>query len=183
LLFAGHGKSWRFDTEEFFVSDLAPGAGKRSDESRLGGGGLRIYKAGQGYYTRVGTAVGAGILALWGTFFLNSQFLQYMDPNKPYAMYVRYGVCLVFLAILSGLIYWIVGLQRGANDFFIATEGEMKKVSWSTLPEVVRSTKVVIFSVVLLAIFLFTVDIGFMLLFRTIRVLEGVPYPWELFRS
>jgi preprotein translocase SecE subunit len=182
-LFAGPGKGRRFDIEESFVTDVAPGAGKRSDESRLGGGGLRIYKAGQGYYTRVGTAIGAGILALWGTFFLNSQFLQYMDPNKPYAMYVRYGACLVFLAILSGLIYWIVGLQRKANDFFIATEGEMKKVSWSTLPEVVRSTKVVIFSVVLLAIFLFAVDIGFMLLFRTIRVLEGVPYPWELFRS
>ena len=46
------------------------------------------------------------------------------------------------------LTYWVVGVNRKANDFFIATEGEMKKVNWSTRAEVIRSTKVVIVTVV-----------------------------------
>ena len=157
------------------MSDTAPGGGKRADESRLGGGGLRIYKAGQGYYTRVGTAVGAGVLAIWGALFISDQFLNYMDPGWTYALYVRYGVCLAFLGVIGGLVYWVVGLNRTVNDFFIATEGEMKKVSWSSWPDVYRSTQVVIAAVVLLGVFLFVADLLFMEFFSTIGVLKGVP--------
>ncbi|HSW45378.1 MAG TPA: preprotein translocase subunit SecE [Phycisphaerae bacterium] len=165
------------------MSDLAPGAGKRSDESRLGGGGLRVYKAGQGYYTRVGTAIGAGLLSVWGAVFVFGQIEQYIPRADRYFMPVAYGVSVGFLAVMSILVYWVVGLNRKANDFFIATEGEMKKVSWATLVEVKRSTAVVIISVILFGAFLFAVDIGFMLLFRTIGVLKGAPLPWELFRN
>jgi preprotein translocase SecE subunit len=49
----------------------------------------------------------------------------------------------------------------------------MKKVSWSTRKEVIRSTKVVIFSVIVLGIFLFLADIMFMLFFSSINVLKG----------
>ena len=163
------------------MSDLASGAGKRSDESRLGGGGLRAYKAGQGYYTRVGTAVGAGVLAVWGTLFMYNEFQQYMNPKSPYFLPAAYSTCLAFLAVMGGLVYWVVGLSRKTNDFFIATEGEMKKVSWSTLPEVVRSTKVVVVTVLVMAVFLFVVDIGFMMLFRSLRVLEAAPTLQQLF--
>ncbi len=157
------------------MSDVAPGASKRPDETRLGGGGLRIYKAGQGYYTRVGTAIGAGVLAVWGSFFIYERVGEYMNRNSPYFMPVSYGLSLAFLAIMSGLAYWIVGLNRGANDFFILTEGEMKKVSWSTWPDVIRSTQVVIVSVLVLAIFLFGVDLVFMRFFSLIGVLRGIP--------
>jgi len=163
------------------VSELAPGAGKRSDETRLGGGGLRVYKAGQGYYTRVGTAVGAGVLAVWGTVFMYGEFQQYLNPKLPYFLPVAYSACLAFLAVMSGLVYWVVGLSRKVNDFFIATEGEMKKVSWSTWPEVIRSTKVVVVTVVVMAVFLFVVDIGFMMLFRALKVLEAAPTLQQLF--
>ncbi len=157
------------------MSDAAQGAGKRQDEARLGGGGLRIYKPGQGYYTRVGTAIGIGVLSLWGTLFLSDQFATYMDPNTKYFMPVRYGVCLAVFAAMCVLGYWIVGLHRRANEFFIATEGEMKKVSWISWPDLVRSTQVVVISVLVLGLFLFVVDIVFMEFFAAIGVLKGVP--------
>jgi len=54
----------------------------------------------------------------------------------------------------------------------IATEGEMKKVSWSTRHEVVGSTKVVIMFTLLLAVALFVVDLVFQRAFSWIGVLK-----------
>jgi len=90
-------------------------------------------------------------------------------------------IAVAFMLAGGVLLYWVVGVNRKANDFFIATEGEMKKVSWSTRAEIIRSTKVVIVTVVLMAILLFVVDILFMEFFRAIGVLKGGPQFWELF--
>jgi preprotein translocase subunit SecE len=65
-----------------------------------------------------------------------------------------------------------VGLNRKANDFFIATEGEMKKVNWSSRQEIVRSTKVVVVTVILFGAFLFLADVLFMEFFSAIKVLQ-----------
>ena len=54
----------------------------------------------------------------------------------------------------------------------IATEGEMKKVSWSTRQEIIGSTKVVIFTTIFLAMLLFLVDLCFMKFFQFIGVLK-----------
>ena len=43
-------------------------------------------------------------------------------------------------------------------DFLIATESEMKKVSWSSRAELVGSTVVVIVTVLILAAYIFGVD-------------------------
>jgi len=80
-----------------------------------------------------------------------------------------------FVVGLGVLMYWIVGLNRRANDFFIATEGEMKKVSWSSRKDVVRSTKVVIASVLMLGVMLFVVDLAFMWFFHLLGVLKVFP--------
>jgi preprotein translocase SecE subunit len=158
------------------VSDVASEARKQTSKkaTRLGGGGLRIYKPGQGFYTRVGTAVGIGVLAVAGAFYLFSELERVVDPNTSYALPLRYGIAVGFLLVMGLVTYWIVGLGVRTNDFFIATEGEMKKVSWSTWPEVARSTKVVIVSVVLLGVFLFAVDLVFMAFFNWIGVLRGL---------
>jgi len=160
------------------VSDVASEARKRTSgkPARLGGG-LKIYKPGQGFYTRVGTAIGVGVLAVAGAVYLFSELGGVIDPASPYALPIRYGVAVGFLLVMGLLTYWIVGLNPRTNDFFIATEGEMKKVSWSTWPEVVRSTKVVIVTVLLLGIFLFVVDLAFMMFFSWIGVLKG----WSAF--
>ncbi|MEP0843041.1 MAG: preprotein translocase subunit SecE [Phycisphaerae bacterium] len=137
------------------------------------GGGLRFYKPGQGYYTRMFTAVGASLLVLWGAAALFGQLSSLMSTASPYRYPVSYGVTVAFVLGLGGVIYWLVGLSRRPNDFFIATEGEMKKVSWSSRKDVVRSTKVVIASVVMLAALLFLADLFFMFFFSKIGVLKA----------
>ncbi len=139
-------------------------------------GGARIYKPGQGFYTRIGTAIGIGILAVGGAAWLFSLTGQMMDRGASYFLPVQYSVSVGFLLIVGLLTYWIVGLNSKANDFFIATEGEMKKVNWSTRREIIKSTQVVIITVILLATLLFVVDLIFMSVFYAIGVIK-VPLP------
>jgi len=54
----------------------------------------------------------------------------------------------------------------------IATEGEMKKVNWSSRKEVFGATRVVIVMVLALASFLFVVNMAFIILFKSIKVLK-----------
>jgi preprotein translocase SecE subunit len=144
----------------------------RAAAPRPSGSGLRFYKPGQGYYTRLGTAIAAGVLVVWGALFLLDELGGLLDPSAAYYNPVTYGVAVGFILGMGALLYWVVGLNRRANDFFIATEGEMKKVNWSSRREVVRSTKVVIVTVVLMGVFLFVADVLFMEFFSFIRVLK-----------
>lgn len=137
------------------------------------GFGLRFYKPGQGFYTRAGTAIGAGVLIVAGAIFLFDELGGWLVQRNPYRLPIQYGVTTGFMLLMGVIIYWLVGRNRKVNDFFIATEGEMKKVSWSTRKELIRSTKVVIFSVIVLGVFLFLADIMFILFFSTIKVLKG----------
>jgi len=134
---------------------------------------FEIYKKGQGYYTRMGTAIGAGVLVLAGAHYLYEKLGVYYDENRIWTLYLRVGVPVAFIAVMGLIIYWVVGLSRRCCDFMIATEGEMKKVSWSTRKEVIGSTKVVIAVVVLLGLMLFLVDLVFLVFFNTIGVLRG----------
>jgi hypothetical protein len=69
--------------EERQERPFRPGA-PRPPAPRPVGGGLRFYKPGQGYYTRMGTAIGAGILITWGAFFLLDELNALLDPNASY---------------------------------------------------------------------------------------------------
>jgi len=159
-------------------------AQQRPTIERPAGGGfaLRLYKPGQGYYTRIGTAIGIGILAVWGAYALMNQ-IENSGLSGPYRLPIQYGVPAGFIIAMGVLVYWLTGLSRKANDFFIATEGEMKKVRWSTRKELTRSTKVVIFTVVVLGVFLFVWDVFFMVFFQAIGVLKGAPALSRLFGS
>ncbi|MCD6378651.1 MAG: preprotein translocase subunit SecE [Planctomycetes bacterium] len=68
-------------------------------------------------------------------------------------------------------MYKIVNWPRSA-DFLIATEGEMKKVSWSSKKELIGATKVVIITTFLLAAMLGAVDLAFAFFFKEIGVLQ-----------
>jgi preprotein translocase subunit SecE len=137
---------------------------------------FQVYKPGQGYYTRMGTGVFFGVLILWAAHFTWEQLaVLQISGGSGWRLYARYGVPVGVLAGLGLLLYYVVGVNRRAIDFFIATEGEMKKVSWSSKKEVVGSTKVVIVTTVLLGIFLFFVDIAFQLFFAWIDVLRVAP--------
>lgn len=143
------------------------------------GPGLRIYKPGQGFYTRIGTAIGGGILAVAGTVFVYNQLGVMLDPNAGYYLPAQYGVATAFLLAMAVVVYWLTGINRKTNEFFIQTEGEMKKVNWSTRKEIVKSTKVVILAVILLSVLLFVFDVAFMLFFGAIKVLRVSPQMLE----
>ena len=132
---------------------------------------FEIYKPGQGYYTRMCSAVGAGVLIAGAGNFLYNQMEAYVT-DAAWTTWLQVGVPSVVVVVLGLLLYWLVGVKRGTCDFLIATEGEMKKVSWSSRNELIGSTKVVIVATVMLSVFLFVVDLVFMKFFHFINVLE-----------
>jgi preprotein translocase subunit SecE len=134
--------------------------------SAPGGGFFDIYKSGQGYFTRLGTGIGVGLIAVFGANYVHSQITSSVPA-------VQLGVPAVILALAALALWWVVGSGRKTNDFFIATEGEMKKVSWSTRTEVIGSTKVVLAFTLMMATMLFFVDGLFMAFFGYIGVLKG----------
>jgi preprotein translocase subunit SecE len=70
-------------------------------------------------------------------------------------------------ALFAGLIYWLLNKPVVA-DFLIAAEGEIKKVSWTSRKELVNSTMIVIFVVVVMAVGLGLVDFLFQLFFQEV---------------
>jgi len=154
---------------------------KRGGGTKVAGSGksfFDVYKRHQGTYTRTGTAVGAGVLILSGAHFLHQQLA--FDEGSVLGNWLQIGVPALALLIFGLLLWWVVGNYRKTCDFMIATEGEMKKVSWSDRKELVGSTKVVILFTAALATLLFVVDLLFMTFFNAIGVLQGAS-PMETF--
>jgi preprotein translocase subunit SecE len=126
---------------------------------------FEIYKRNQGKYTRTITFVAVMAIGLIGAYVL-SQKLYWVNA------YLRFGIPTLIILALGVLMAWILNRPRTA-DFLIATEGEMKKVSWSSRKEIIGSTKVVIVTTIIIALSLFGVDIAFVLLFRWLGVMGG----------
>jgi preprotein translocase subunit SecE len=113
---------------------------------------MNLYKSGQGKYTRMFTVMGVLLLVAIGCFRLN-RTLDAGDVSLWISTMVPVGL---FIA-LSILVMWLINKPSMA-DFLIASEGEMKKVNWSTRQEITVSTIVVISVVVLLAALLGVAD-------------------------
>jgi preprotein translocase subunit SecE len=128
-------------------------------------GRFDIYKRGQGKYTRLGTFAGAVGVALIGAALLPEK-IQLLTASA----YIQFLVPTVALVALAWMMFWVVNRPKTA-DFMIATESEMKKVSWSSRKEVVGSTKVVIVTTFILAVILFGVDFLFALIFQWMGIL------------
>ncbi len=129
-----------------------------------------MYKSGQGYWTRMLSAVGAGVLVLSGAAWIWNELSVISDENN--RLYIQAGVFVSMVVVFAALLWWVLNKPR-IVDFMIATESEMRKVNWPTRREIVGSTWVVICGTLLMATLLFVVDISFALLFRAIGVLEG----------
>jgi preprotein translocase subunit SecE len=123
---------------------------------------VEIYKRGQGKYTRLLTLGGAVLIALVAAAAL-SQFLRGYDQTR--APLISFGVPTLLVLAIGVWVLWLINRPKAA-DFLIATEGEMKKVSWSSRKEIVGSTKVVIVTTFIMALVLFGVDLLFIFLFR-----------------
>jgi len=127
---------------------------------------LSIYKPGQGYYTRMLTAVGAGTIVVLGVAWLWPRLEGFSS-----AIYYQVGLAIALIGGAGGLLWFLLNKPRIA-DFMIATEGEMKKVNWPTRREVVGSTVVVIGGTLFIAGLLFVIDLFFGAFFQAIHVLE-----------
>ncbi len=131
-----------------------------------------IYKSGQGYYTRMGTTVGASLLTLLGLRWLWDYAAQ-VKIGTINQTYVAFGICGLVGVVIGTLIYLYVFRKPGSGDFLIATEGEMKKVNWSTRREIFGSTAVVIILMAVATTFIWLVDNAFVFVFQQMGVLEG----------
>jgi len=87
-------------------------------------------------------------------------------------IYLQGGIAAVVILLGAVAVYFFVGVKRRTVDFLVATDGEMKKVNWSTRKDVIASTWVVIAASIVLAAGLFVVDILFSEFFRLIGVLD-----------
>jgi preprotein translocase SecE subunit len=160
------------------------------------GGFFHIYKRGQGYWTRMGTAAGAAMVIVLTALFFFSQlppflqptFQRTMGPGVPdaeraaevtrsmgVAKNVGMGLAIATI-VLGGLgCWWAMNKPRNA-DFLIATDSEMKKVNWTSRKELFGSTKVVILFMFLIAFLLFAIDVLFGYFFYFINVLKSRPF-------
>jgi len=128
--------------------------------------GLNIYKKSQGRYARWLTFFGVMLVGAWGCVTLTQTLGAY--PNV--SVYVQFILPALILLGLAWVMFKYVVNRPSTADFLIATEGEMKKVSWSSTKEVIGSTKVVIVTTFLLAALLFLVDFVFVNLFSVIGI-------------
>ena len=124
-----------------------------------------IYKPEQGYWTRTMSAVAFGVIGLAGGGWL---YQETAGLNT----YLRGSLAAGFMIIMALLIYWVFGLNRKAVEFFIATEGELKKVNWSTRREIFGQTWVVIGVSIIISLILLTADLLFTYIFQQAGVLQ-----------
>ena len=123
-----------------------------------------LYKPMQGWYVRVYTAVGLGLIAGAGAW-------RIYDTTKEYPTGWHYGLTTTFAVALGWLIFRIVHFPPFA-EFLIATEAEMNKVSWTSKDDLIRATTVVLTTVVIMAVFLFLVDTLWTYLLQWLGVLN-----------
>jgi len=88
-------------------------------------------------------------------------------------LYLQAGAASLVILVGAIVIFWYAGMGKRTVDFLVATDGEMKKVNWSTKKEIIGSTQVVIVAAVLISLILFLIDIGFSNFFKLIGVLES----------
>jgi preprotein translocase subunit SecE len=134
----------------------------------------QLYKPGQGYYTRMGTAIGSGVIILAGSHYIYSKLSAYPLLPQEWARYdivLHVGIPVCFLFGLALVVFRLLNGPRSA-DFLIAVEGEMKKVNWTSKKEVLGSTRVVIATLLFLGAVLAGIDLLFMTFFRAIGVLQ-----------
>jgi preprotein translocase subunit SecE len=125
---------------------------------------FEIYKKTQGKYLRIGTFAAAMLIVIIGSKILRDK-LSTLDN-----IFLQFGIPVAVTLVLAAVVFWLVNRPSSA-DFLISTEGEMKKVSWSSKKEVIGSTKVVIVTTVILSMMLLAVDMLFIWFFSNIGLM------------
>jgi preprotein translocase SecE subunit len=161
--------------------DLPVVAADSANDKPAKSGFFSVYKYGQGYWTRLGTAIGVALVLLLIGQFVYSQLpawfpaprlgpdesaagftalvYHYAGPGTPGEMsrIARFLIVATLLAPLAVLAWWLMNRARHAQ-FLVDTDAEMKKVNWASWPELIGSTRVVIFFMLATAAALFIYD-------------------------
>ncbi|MFG0305165.1 MAG: preprotein translocase subunit SecE [Phycisphaerales bacterium JB040] len=87
-------------------------------------------------------------------------------------VYLQAGAAGGVLLLGAIALLWTHGSHRRIVDFLIATDGEMRKVNWTTRKQIQGSTIVVIVATFLIAAFLFAFDSLFSAIFTQLDVLQ-----------
>jgi preprotein translocase SecE subunit len=145
-----------------------------------GPGFFNIYKKGQGYWTRMGTAAGALLLGGLTAYNIAHYLPDVINLGSDQAAANRehriaLGVAAGFVVAFA-VFAWRMMNKPSNVDFLIATDSEMKKVNWTSRRDLIGSTKVVIVFMFLIALILFLVDIIFSYFFYLIGVLKHSPF-------
>lgn len=137
-------------------------------------GFFTIYKKGQGYWTRMGTAGAAVLLIICIARFIWTEVPANVDYvlNHPQ---VRNGLVIGFVVAAAILAWRLMNKPRNV-EFLIATDSEMKTVNWTSREELFGSTKIVIIFMLVIAALLFVTDVVFSYLFYWIGVLKAPPF-------
>jgi preprotein translocase SecE subunit len=78
------------------------------------------------------------------------------------------------LVLSLGFAGYLVMNRPDIVDFFIATEGEMRKVNWPSKQELIGATWLVICGTIFMAVGIMVVDFGFLWFFQKIDVIQSV---------
>ena len=124
------------------------------------------FKPTQGRNARLWTAVGLGVLVAAGVYSVPRDAAQ--GPVFPLA---ELGIPVALALGFAWAIWRLVQFPPFA-DFLIATEAEMKKVSWTSREDLRRATIVVLSTVFFLALYLFGVDYLWSALLQAFGVLK-----------
>src|SRR5688500_16925476 len=131
------------------------------------------YKPGQGFWTRLGTGMGAALVILFTVQFLYTRLPVWTKLSRnDWPLYTILAVTGVGLSLLA---WWLINRQKHA-EFLIATDGEMKKVNWTSRRELIGSTKVVVFFMFFIAAVLFSYDVVFGYISYMLDVLQIAPF-------
>ena len=131
-----------------------------------------IYKQGQGYWVRLMSAIGFGLLSLMGVAWLWDQVngIQIGDIEP---VFISAAVTIIVMLTCGSIGYYLIGRKPRMVDFMIATEGEMKKVNWSTRREIFGSTILVILLTAFIALLCQLADLSFSAFFQYVDVLQS----------
>lgn len=143
---------------------------ERPVANRKGFNLFTMYKPNQGKQIRLWTAIGVGLLLVGAWLWLFPKFqVSFSGSREWLAAVVTAAIC----GVVALVTWYFIGVNRTSVDFLVATESEMKKVTWSSRKEVWGATKVVIGMVIFMSVGLFVVDAVFMWFFTKIGVLRS----------
>ncbi len=126
-----------------------------------------MYKRSQGRIARQVSFAAIWLLVWIGAWRLGGILQQNAGANGEMAV----AIPAALVALGGWIAYRMVNLPSFA-DFLIAVEAEMNKVSWPTRSELIRSSLVVIFSILFLAVALYCYDTFWAFLLSRLGVMK-----------